>query len=174
MEPTTDIKVADQKGRLTLGARFAGKRFAFREEADGTAVLTPVVVVPLAHQPLTRQTLDRQLDGLTALGADWDGQGSLPPSAAVLDHARDALAVLHAGALSRGIIWTDPHVGCNERGQVTFEWWKGSRSLTLFVRSGTELDYLKAWGPDVERDMEDGPIHGLNDFLALSRWLEGV
>ena len=40
-----ELKVADQKGRILLGSHYAGKRFAIHEEADGTAVLTPVVIV---------------------------------------------------------------------------------------------------------------------------------
>ena len=38
------LKVADQKGRITLGSKYAGKHFAVREEADGSATLIPVLL----------------------------------------------------------------------------------------------------------------------------------
>lgn len=85
--------------------------------------------------------------------------------------AREALALLHAGALARGLRWQEPHVGVNERGQVTLEWWKDTRSLTVYIRSEDRVDYLKAWGTDIEAEMEDGELNRLADFAALSRWL---
>lgn len=44
LESFTDLRVADSKGRVLLGSRYAGERLAVREEADGTIVLTPMVV----------------------------------------------------------------------------------------------------------------------------------
>ncbi len=172
-EAPSDIKIADTKGRVTLGARFAGKRFSIREEADGTAILTPVVILPESESLITQSSLAQKLTFLEELADNWDGYGSPAPTAEVIIYAREALAMLHAGALARGIVWTEPHISCNERGQVTLEWWKGSRTLTLYVRSGNELDYLKAWGSNIENDMEDGPVGGIADFIALSRWLNG-
>ena len=67
--------------------------------------------------------------------------------------------------------WAEPHIGSNERGQVTLEWWQDTRTLTLFVRSEEQVDYLKAWGSHIENEMEDGEVSRLADFAALSRWL---
>ena len=173
-EAFPDIKVADTKGRVTLGARFAGKRFSIREEADGTAILTPVVVLPESESLLTQRSLAQKLAFLEKLKDNWDGHGSLAPSPEIIVHAREALALLQAGALARGVAWVEPHMSCNERGQVTLEWWKENRTLTLYVRSGNELDYLKAWGSDIASEMQEGGIEGLGDFIALSQWLYGV
>ena len=166
-----DIKVADQKGRVLLGSRYAGKRFAVHEESDGSALLTPVLIVPEKDQPLTSQGLAASFAGLEALRDDWDGHGSPAPTLPLLAYARETLALLHAGALARGLTWVEPHLGSNERGQITLEWWQGTRTLTLFVRSEEQVDYLKAWGSHIENDMEDGEVSRLADFAALSRWL---
>src|SRR5207247_426169 len=37
---------------ITLGSKYAGRRFAIREEADGTAILTPVLVVRESERAL--------------------------------------------------------------------------------------------------------------------------
>ena len=167
------LKVADQKGRVTLGSKYAGKHFTLREEKDGSATLIPVVVVPEREQPLTATGLTQSLAALGSLRDNWDGYGSPAPTAAMLLEAREALALLHAGALARGVRWEEPHSGVNERGQITLEWWYRERSLTLFIREEGRLEYLKAWGTNIETEMEAGEVSRLADFAALSGWLYG-
>jgi hypothetical protein len=166
-----NLKVADQKGRITLGSKYAGKHYAVREEADGSAVLTPVLVVLEKDAPLTARRLAESFHALESLKDNWDGRGSPAPSPALIASAREVVALLHAGALARGLHWTEPHPGANERGQIILEWWHGPRTLTLFVRTEDQVDYLKAWGSDIEHEMEDGEVSRLADFAALSRWL---
>ena len=165
------LKVADQKGRVTLGSKYAGKHFALREEQDGSATLIPVRLVPEREQPLTAAGLSEALESLSGLRDNWDGQASLAPNQLMLTEAREALALLHAGALARDVRWETPHLGVNERGQITLEWWHGKRSLTVFIRSEERTDYLKAWGTHIETEMEEGELARLSDFVALSRWL---
>lgn len=175
MKPAQDafeeIRTADAKGRIALGARFAGRRFAIREQPDGSALLTPVIVTAESDRPLTSRRLQEAFASLEGSKDDWDGHGSLAPIPAMLDAARESLALLHSGALARGVPWTEPHVGVNERGQITLEWWVGERTLTVFIRSASQIDYLRSWGTNIETEMEDGELSRLADFAALSRWL---
>lgn len=166
-----ELKVSDQKGRITLGRKYAGKRFVLREEADGTAILTPVVVVPEKETPLTSRRLTESFATLEALEDNWDGQDSQAPAPALVAYAREVLALLHASALARGVRWIDPHIGCNEQGQISMEWWHDQRNLTLFIRSENRIDYLKSWGSHIVNEMEDGEVSRIADFIALSRWL---
>jgi hypothetical protein len=53
-------------------------------------------------------------------------------------------------------------------GETVLEWWRGDRKLTVYFDGGT-VTYLKSWGPDVEREMEDGPVRGMDDLMA---WLD--
>lgn len=171
MDYLEGLKVADQKGRITLGSKYAGKHFVVREETDGTSTLIPILVIPEREQPLTSGLLTRTFTVLENLGDNWDGNGSPAPSKAFLAEAKEVLALIHAGALARGLRWEEPHIGVNERGQITLDWWKGTRSLTVFIRSEDQIEYLKAWGKDIETEMEDGELNRLADFVALSRWL---
>ena len=170
-EAFTDLKIADSKGRVALGSRFARHRFALREQTDGSVLLVPVVVTPESRQPLTRQRLDESLAFLNELKENWDGRGSAAPVPETVAFAREALALLQAGALARGLAWTEPIIGVNERGQITLEWWREERTLTVFLRGAGEIDYLKSWGASIETEMEDGPLTRLADFLALTHWL---
>src|SRR5437016_5543556 len=99
------LKVADQKGRITLGSKYAGKHFAVREGEDGTATLIPVLLVPEWEHPLTSERLAETFEALQSLQDNWDGHGSPAPSEALLAEAKEALALLHAGAMARGVRW---------------------------------------------------------------------
>ena len=166
-----DLKVADQKGRITLGSRYAGVYFALRTDNDGTTQLTPVRITSERDAPLTVESISERFRFLDNLSDNWDGNGSVAPSPATVAYARESFAVLQAGSLARNAVWKSPHIGANERGQVTMEWWQGEKTLTLFVRSETVVEYLKSWGHNIDTEMEDGTVTSLADFIALSRWL---
>src|SRR5204863_8414757 len=106
-----------------------------RVQPDGSDVLTPVVVLPEYDSPLTAGGLRDQFAGLESLGGNWDGRGSAAPRPELLDYAREVVALLQSGAIARGLTWRSPHVGVNERGEITLEWWSNERTLTVFVRS---------------------------------------
>jgi len=40
-------KVADKKGRITLGSKYAKKTFLIEKKKDGTVILKPAEVVPI-------------------------------------------------------------------------------------------------------------------------------
>lgn len=166
-----DLKIADNKGRLTLGSKYAGKRFAVREEADGSTHLIPIIVVPEQDKFLTSRQLNESFAVLEALADNWDGYASPVPSPSLIAYAREVFALLQADALARGVAWREPHIGSNERGQITLEWWQEQRTLTVFVRSENQVDYLKSWGNDIFNEMEDGELSRIFDFIVLSRWL---
>ena len=67
--------------------------------------------------------------------------------------------------------WSEPHIVSNEHGQITLEWWQGPRTLTVFIRTEDQVDYLKSWGSDIESEMEDGEVNRIAGFVALSHWL---
>ena len=171
LDSREDFRVVDQKGRIVLGSKYAGKRFAVREESDGSAVLIPVKIISAKEDLLTADFLNEQFASLTVLEDNWDGHGSLAPNSAQITAAREVFALLQAGVMANYLPWAAPHIGSNELGQVTLEWWAGKRSLTIYVRAENQADFLKSWGSDIEGEMEDGEIRRLSDFLALSRWL---
>lgn len=166
-----DIKTADQKGRVVLGSRYAGKRFAFEEQENGTAVLVPVVVVSESEQSLTSRYLTDQFAALRENRGGSDDSPSPVPER--IDQAKETLALLQASALARGVRWHDPNISGNERGEVVLEWWWQSRSLTVFVGDRGAVRYLKAWGANIESEREDGELNRISDFVSVAHWLYG-
>lgn len=61
-----------------------------------------------------------------------------------------------------------PHVSSDGEGGITFEWWMGSRSLTLFARADGSSGQLLAWGPDIREEMES--IEQPTDAQIRSYW----
>ena len=93
------------------------------------------------------------------------------PAPALVAFAQEVLARFHAATLAHSLPWEEPRIGSNERGQITLEWWYDPRTLTVFIRSAEHVDYLKSWGSDILKDMEDGEITRPSDFVTLTRWL---
>ena len=163
-----DIKTVDQKGRVVLGSRYAGKRFALEEQENGTAVLIPVLVVSESEQSLTNRYLT---DQFTALQNDQGRLDSPIPTPKRIAEAKETLALFQASALARSVRWHDPNIGSNERGEILLEWWWQNRSLTVFIGDQGAVRYLKAWGANIESEMQDGEISRISDFVQIAHWL---
>lgn len=110
-------------------------------------------------------------DRIASLSDNWDGAGSSAPSAQAVDYAWRLVTSIYEGACRRRLRWVSPHVGADEHGSVSLEWWYESRKLTLFVELGGDVTFLKSWGDNIHQDMEDGMIDSTDDFARLSRWL---
>ena len=52
--------------------------------------------------------------------------------------------------------WQSPHVASDGTGEVTFEWWHNTYSLTFFVGPGQAISYLTAWGLHMWDEMDEG------------------
>jgi hypothetical protein len=52
-----------------------------------------------------------------------------------------------------------------DKKSVAFEWWKGSHKLTWYLTE-KDMSFIKIWGPDMEKDMQDGSLTPDNiDYL---------
>jgi hypothetical protein len=71
-----------------------------------------------------------------------------------------------------GLPWYPPHVGGTDE-EISLEWWRGNRNLTVFVR-GFEVEVLRVSGPNMNTDINtlyrvDPP----EDAVRVWRWLRG-
>ena len=121
--------------------------------------LPPLLALPLLSVPAKSPQLFAShavLDGIAALRTDWDGHGSLGPHPAAVERARQVLEdAFRAASETTG--WQAPHISASEDGEVVYEWWNGSRKLTIYV-GPTVLSFLKSWGPHVVDEMMDGVL----------------
>ncbi len=60
-------RVADSKGRISLGDKFSGKQFIVEEKANGEILLKPAVTVPIQEEWLWKN-MDAMKKVQTGLG----------------------------------------------------------------------------------------------------------
>ncbi len=67
--------------------------------------------------------------------------------------------------------WISPHVVFQDN-ETSFEWWKGERNLTVFIRGNT-IEILKVCGPVRHIVMENCIFLNTEDAVAAWKWLHG-
>lgn len=68
--------------------------------------------------------------------------------------------------------WQSPHVASDGTGEVTFEWWHNSHSLTFFVGPDQAISYLTAWGLHMWDEMDEGENPTSQDLVEIWSWLQ--
>ena len=98
----------------------------------------------------------------------WDGYDAPKPNPASVTHARSWVEELYRD-LSAGL-WIEPHVSADEDGEVSFEWWRGRKKLTVYV-TPTAVEYIKVDKTNSSLEMKDGSIETPRDRRILWNWL---
>lgn len=128
------------------------------------AVDPPVQSSPLAEAWLDLHwgAIERAVE-LASQVLDWEP--ILPAVAAAATNMLARFAYAIGTPLPKYAV---PHVSSDGEGGITFEWWKGARSLVIFVRADGSSGALLAWGPDIEQDMES--IEEPTDAQIANYW----
>lgn len=112
-----------------------------------------------------------RLERLAALDENWDGHGSAAPNQNAINKASaDILPQLYQAVSDGPSGWITPHITASEVGEVVLEWWHRQRKITLYI-SDSSIEYIKVGGPDIDNEMEAGPIFSARDFLPIWTWL---
>jgi hypothetical protein len=98
----------------------------------------------------------------------WDGYDAPKPNPVSVTHARLWAEELYRD-LSAGL-WIEPHVSADEDGEVSFEWWRGRKKLTVYV-TPTAVEYIKVDKTNSSLEMKDGSIETPKDRRILWNWL---
>lgn len=67
-----------------------------------------------------------------------------------------------------------PHVGADEEGIATLEWWCCDRKLTMYWHGKPTEALLKSWGPNIETQMEFVSVADANAVKAAFDWLRAT
>lgn len=131
--------------------------------ADGSPVVSPEALQATTPvQWLSMIEIDRGLNKIASL---MRGDTRVATQAAAELAAQWLPALCERASKLGG--WSAPHISSTEAGEIVFEWWRGSRNLTLyFTDEGAE--YLEVWGTDIENEMRSGP---LNNWSFTGAWL---
>jgi len=68
--------------------------------------------------------------------------------------------------------WRSPHVASDGNGEVTFEWWCDTRSLTFIIHPDKTVSYLTTWGLHMWDEMEEGENPTQRDLAELWTFLQ--
>ncbi|WP_375476526.1 hypothetical protein [uncultured Nostoc sp.] len=66
--------------------------------------------------------------------------------------------------------WGEPLVNLSIDSEIVFEWWHGTKKLTVYILRNT-AEYIKVWGTDIDNEMEDGTSSSPAELTALWKWL---
>lgn len=66
--------------------------------------------------------------------------------------------------------WDEPLVNLSFDSEIVFEWWHGTKKLTVYILENT-AEYIKVWGTDIDNEMEDGTASSPAELTDLWKWL---
>jgi hypothetical protein len=104
--------------------------------------------------------------------ANWDGYHALAPDRRAIVYARAWIGELYRDASSTGHPWRAPHVTSSAEGEVVFEWWNGSKKVTVYI-SADEATAVRVWGADITAEMDEGDASTATSRRQLWTWLMG-
>lgn len=123
------------------------------------------------REPLLRMANNRTVVEILRVGKrqdDWDGYGSAKPSDTMVARAVAEAVSFIEEAFAAGLEWQHPLVGSNEEGEVSFEWWRGVKKLTIYV-GAHENNFVSSWGSNIDTHMHAGVL-GADEFVKQWRW----
>lgn len=125
----------------------------------------------LQHEALARHAKNRAIVDILKVAKredNWDGYGSAKATDVVVSRAIGAVSNFVDVAMTAGLEWQHPFVGSNEEGEISLEWWRGAKKLTLYV-GPEETHYVSSWGSNIDTHMDAGLLAD-NDFIKQWRW----
>jgi hypothetical protein len=121
-----------------------------------------------AHSRFAKLRVQTAIQQVSQRQDNWDGCGSDRPSEAACSRAVTEASAFVDVAFTADLGWQDPYVGSNESGEVSLEWWRGEKRLTIYVGS-EDMHYVCSWGPDINNTMDAGLLTP-EGFLQKWRW----
>lgn len=125
--------------------------------------------MPKQHHANAPRTEHRSLERLDTLGDNWDQRGSIAPSKEAIRKAQSALPQLYQAVSAENYRWMTPHIAASEAGEITMEWWRRERKITIYI-SDADVEYILVSGLDTDA-MESGRIRFGHDFRQIWSWL---
>jgi len=108
------------------------------------------------------------LPGSVVKAFDNLSAGVTPPYPAALRLAKEWVESLYSEIRMREDIWILPHLTVQDGGDVVFEWWKGQKSLSVYV-SSDEVWFLQSAGSNSEQTEGDADTKAIR--RSIWQWL---
>ena len=113
-----------------------------------------------------------KLDTLPNWGKDWPEHRSAAPDQATIERAREWILGLYHAAKIIGADWIDPLITASEESEVTFEWWRGEKKLTVYVTKD-DVEARKRWREGANLQREEVEANTPAALQTLWAWVAG-
>jgi len=100
----------------------------------------------------------------------WNSYGACAPKHEAVINAANWIFQLFLEVLDLDENWISPNVTASADGEVVFGWRHDSKRLTIYIGEKT-AEYVQAWGPDINKDMDDGDADLTSTRQLLWKWL---
>ena len=104
------------------------------------------------------------ISNLKKLPENWDGYGSLAPDPEAIQTAKSLVSLL-PHLFQSGF---KPEISADEDGRITMEWYRGPKTLALFI-GAQETIVVQSWGP--QNRIEDSLLDSPSELSKLRDWL---
>lgn len=110
----------------------------------------------------------REIADLITWPEGWDDYDAPRPSPTSIRRALSWSEELYRDLDAR--LWIKPHISADDGGEVSFEWWKGRKKLSVYV-SPKAIEYVRVEKTGSSPKIEDGPIETTQKRRELWNWL---
>lgn len=100
----------------------------------------------------------------------WNGYDARAPKYDAVINADKWIVQFFLEVGNWGKNWIRPNVSASGDGEVVFGWRVGAKRLTIYIGEQS-AEYVKAWGPDMINDMDDGEADLASTRQSLWKWL---
>lgn len=171
-EAIIDLKVAFPEGFTVdqLADIYASisNRFPTSEALPGLSPPTIIAIKRLARETLWNTIT--KIYHLLTWDNGWNGYDSCAPGYDAVIYADQWIVQMFLEAIALDSIWIEPNVTASEEGEVVFEWWYGTKKLTIYI-GNQSAEYVKVWGTAINSDMSDGDASPISTCRSLWEWL---
>jgi hypothetical protein len=102
----------------------------------------------------------------------WNGYDACAPNSRAVTHAMDWVNQVFLEVMDLKEDWIKPNVTASGDGEVVLGWRRGPKRLTIYIGEKS-AEYVRAWGKDTEKDMDDGDADSTSTRQSLWKWLVG-
>ncbi len=124
----------------------------------------PKDAIQAVNSSILYETILAEIDTVGKLPENWDGYCSTMPHPDAVQSAKLLIG------LNPQLFQSDfrPEISADEDGRITMEWYRGSKTLALFVGS-QETIVVQSWGP--QNKIEDSLLNSPSELSKLHDWL---
>ncbi len=102
----------------------------------------------------------------------WNGYDACAPNPHAVTHAMSWVTQFFLEIMDLKEDWIKPNVTGSGDGEVVLGWRHDRKRLTIYIDEQC-AEYVRSWGKDIEKEMDDGDADSTSTCQSLWKWLIG-